>query len=298
MSAAAAAPSNDGSPSFDLAAYLRRVGLADSAAELIPDDVSTLARMMAAQARSIPFENLSVVVGLTVSMADADVERVLVGSSRGGYCFQLNTLMRLALKALGFTRVEPTLCRVRWNKPEDSMLAPSHMILRVWCSDGVRYLVDVGFAGPGAPVPVSLDTAEPQQLPDGVFRIGPFDRAGCTAALEKQDSEGIWRACYCFDPDVDTVPADLVLCNWGSCTLPGSRFTTQLFAHISLENETHYVRVYVCMHVVTSVRAPDYARGCILMSVAFLAVGCSSSSLTLFLVAGAQRFARNYSPVT
>jgi N-hydroxyarylamine O-acetyltransferase len=229
---------------FDLQAYLRRIGLQDAApGDLVADDLSTLQRLMAAQSRMIPFENLNVVVGQTVSMAPADVERKLVGSMRGGYCFEVNTLLRLALLSLGFARVEPTLCRVRWNKPPDEIIAPSHVFLRVWCSDGKRYLADVGFSGVNVPAPVALDTEEPQQL--GQLRVVPFHKAGCTASLERLDSQGVWRSCYVFDPDFDTVPADMELCNWGACTLPTARFTKELFAHIfagEQHTEAHFVR--------------------------------------------------------
>jgi N-hydroxyarylamine O-acetyltransferase len=234
---------------FDLQAYLRRIGLQDAApGDLTADDLGTLQRLMAAQSLVIPFENLNVVVGQTVSMAPADVERKLVGSMRGGYCFEVNTLLRLALLSLGFTRVEPTLCRVRWNKPPDEFIAPSHVFLRVWCSDGQRYLADLGFAGLNVPAPVLLDSEEPQRLCDGgMLRVVPFHHkgAGCTTALERLDSQGVWRACYVFDPDLDTVPADLELCNWGACTMPTARFTQCLFAHIfagEKHGETRFVR--------------------------------------------------------
>lgn len=247
---------------FDLPAYLRRVGLQDATTrDLAADDRATLERVMVAQSRAIPFENLNTVVGHTVSMAPADVEAKLVGSLRGGYCFEVNTLLRLALLSLGFTRVEPTLCRIRWNKADDDIPAPSHVVLRVWCSDGARYLADVGFAGPGAHAPIRLDSEEAQQLSDGLFRIAPFEKAGCTVALERCDHEGVWKACYSFDPDIRAESADLLLCNWGACTLPGARFTTQLFAHISTEDATHYVRARA--RVITS----EYqkAHGCIVL---------------------------------
>ena len=104
---------------------------------------------------------------------------------------QVNTLLKLALEALGFVGVRPMLCRVRWNKPRDVFLAPSHVVLVVPTADGARYLADVGFAGQGPPTPVRLDTTEPQEFPAaGRFRVVPYDRAGCTSVLEKESRGG------------------------------------------------------------------------------------------------------------
>ena len=51
-------------------------------------------------------------------------------AGRGGYCFEHNTLMMAALRAIGFV-VEPLLARVRWNKDKDVQTTFTHMALRV-----------------------------------------------------------------------------------------------------------------------------------------------------------------------
>ena len=252
---------------FDLAAYLRRVGLDAAASGDYPaDSVKTLSIVMGAQAHAVPFENLDVVVGHTISMKPGDIEDKLVHRRRGGYCFEVNTLLRLALDALGFTNVEPMLCRVRYNKPEHTMLAPSHMVLKVSCDDGNQYLADVGFAGNGVPEPIDLAAREAVLHKHGCFRVRPYARAGCTAVLQKRrrDSNDVptgdasldsdWIDCYIFNPDIYCEPADLELCNWGSCTMPGARFTSQLFAHCVKPDSTHYVSAGSVI-----VAAPDVA---------------------------------------
>ena len=92
--------------------YLNRIGLKHAP---LKADLSTLALVMAAHSRAIAFENIDVVRGKTISMARDDVEKKLVDDLRGGYCWEQNTLLSMALEELGFD-VVPLLCRVRWNK--------------------------------------------------------------------------------------------------------------------------------------------------------------------------------------
>jgi N-hydroxyarylamine O-acetyltransferase len=131
--------------------------------------------------RCIPFENIDVVLGQRISMAPADVQCKLLHVSsgsecgRGGYCFEHNTLMMLALKELGYV-VQPLLARVRWNKSPDELTTFTHMLLRVsWLQDDEAattsivpassppstptYLVDVGFGGIGPLWPLALHQA-------------------------------------------------------------------------------------------------------------------------------------------
>ena len=92
--------------------YLNRIGLKHAP---LKADLSTLALVMAAHSRAIAFENIDVVRGKTISMARGDVEKKLVDDLRGGYCWEQNTLLSMALEEIGFD-VVPLLCRVRWNK--------------------------------------------------------------------------------------------------------------------------------------------------------------------------------------
>ena len=92
--------------------YLNRIGLKHAP---LKADLSTLALVMAAHSRAIAFENIDVVRGKTISMARGNVEKKLVDDLRGGYCWEQNTLLSMALEEIGFD-VVPLLCRVRWNK--------------------------------------------------------------------------------------------------------------------------------------------------------------------------------------
>ena len=220
------------SDTFDLAAYLERIGLGRDEAGLRADLVAALPLVMAAHMRSIAFENLDVVLQKTISMDIGAIQAKLVRGGRGGYCFEQNTLLRHALAALGFT-VAPLLCRVRWGKRADEETTFTHMALQVSLGDeegnAGPWLADVGFAGTNSIAPVLLGTPEPQSLPEGTFRI--VDGAAGFELLQMQsrtDPEQ-WMGLYTWRSGETASDPDLELSNWWSCTKPGARFTGQFF---------------------------------------------------------------------
>ncbi|KAL3906294.1 MAG: hypothetical protein SGPRY_010602 [Prymnesium sp.] len=222
------------SPPLMLAEYLRRLGIARPARA----DLSGLSQLMRAHSRLIPFENCDVVLRRKISMARADVARKLVQDGRGGYCFEMNTLLQMALEEMGF-EVVPLLCRVRWNKPDDAD-APNttftHMALKVMMEEGI-YLADLGFAGINSIEPVRLDTSEPQLLPEGQFRVVK-GRPGYD--LLQLFVKGEWRPLYTWR-DEEAPLVDLELSNWYSCTCPAARFTSSFFVCRVIEDERHHI---------------------------------------------------------
>ena len=88
---------------FDLDCYLSRIGL---------DGRPTLAEVHRAHATTIPFENLDPRIGRPVSLALPDIEHKLLTERRGGYCFEQNLLLKMALEALG-AEVDMFLARMR-----------------------------------------------------------------------------------------------------------------------------------------------------------------------------------------
>jgi N-hydroxyarylamine O-acetyltransferase len=98
--------------SFNFEAYLKRIGVDERqlSGDGI-DELSVLKTIMSAHLMSIPFENLDIVNGKTISMELEDVFSKLVLRGRGGYCFEHNTLLAAALKHLSF-HVVSSLARV------------------------------------------------------------------------------------------------------------------------------------------------------------------------------------------
>ena len=215
------------SDTFDLAAYLERIGLGRDEAGLRADLVAALPLVMAAHMRSIAFENLDVVLQKTISMDIGAIQAKLVRGGRGGYCFEQNTLLRHALAALGFT-VAPLLCRVRWGKRADEETTFTHMALQVSLGvdkegDAGPWLADVGFAGT-ATAPSCRARLSPSRCLRA-FRI--VDGAAGFELLQMQsrtDPEE-WMGLYTWRSGEAASEPDLELSNWWSCTKPGARFT-------------------------------------------------------------------------
>jgi N-hydroxyarylamine O-acetyltransferase len=110
--------------------------------------------------------------------ADALVARLLAGG-RGGYCFEMNTMLLELLRALGFA-VERREALV---KPRGSRAAgelTDHMALVVDLGEGEQYIADAGW-GEGALDPLPL-------------RAGPFTVGPLTWTLEREPDGGWWIA--------------------------------------------------------------------------------------------------------
>lgn len=244
---------------MNLDSYLSRIGLTHLSQEdedssniststrTPKTDRETLALIMDGQSRSIAFENFDVVMGKTISMQASDVEKKLVDDMRGGYCWELNTLLKIALEEIGF-EVKPLMCRVRWGKPDDS-LEPNtgftHFALKVTTAgdDGdtppSHFLADVGFAGTNSMEPISLDVGDaPQELPEGQFRVTPSKHKDFHVLELLMKDE--WRPLYEWR-DEKAPLVDQECSNWFSCTYPTARFTTQLFTCRVVEDERHHI---------------------------------------------------------
>ncbi|KAH8052405.1 N-acetyltransferase [Aureococcus anophagefferens] len=216
--------------------YLQRVGIDDDDAPL-PTNYETLAKIMEAQSRSIPFENIDVVCGKTISIVRSDIARKLIDEQRGGYCWELNALLQMALEALGFD-VTPLMCRVRWNKPSDAdgpVSTYTHMALRVVIG-GKAWLADVGFSGVNSIAPVELNHEVEQELPEGTFRVS---REGDYSALQLS-VKGAWSSLYKWR-DEPAAYCDQEAANWYSCTFPAARFTTSFFVCRVVGHERHHI---------------------------------------------------------
>jgi len=122
---------------LDIDAYISRIGL-DRA------DKPTWQAVHRAHATTIPFENLDSHRGIPISLEQADLERKLVASRRGGYCFEHNLLLASALEYMGL-QVEPMLARVRVGGAPRATRPAGHLVLRATDVDGRQWHADTGF---------------------------------------------------------------------------------------------------------------------------------------------------------
>lgn len=197
---------------FPLDAWLDRIGLGVAPG---PDEAGLVAAHEA-QAFAIPFENLDIQLGRPIALEPPALVAKLVRRRRGGYCYELNTLLALALAALGF-RPRSRLARVLWNRPDPG--PRSHQILRVEAG-GCDWLADVGFGGPGLRRPIPLEPGRIDRQHGEAFRLRHDERLGLV--LEKEAPDG-WQGLYGFAEET-TLPVDIAVANFVSSNLPTAPF--------------------------------------------------------------------------
>ncbi len=181
-------------PEFQLDAYLRRIGVPIDSP--LSASVETVRRLMVAQLRSVPFENLDVQAGKIVSLQAADIVHKIVGSAgsarRGGYCYEVNALFAMALQALGIS-YQFVFCRPMFYPMQRPK---THMALLVKV-EGTSLLCDLGFGSYGLRAPIALDSVNlPQQQDYDSFRLlQPTPGQYVLQAL----IQGEWANQYGFD---------------------------------------------------------------------------------------------------
>lgn len=211
---------------FDLSAYLARIGHGD----LVVADLVTLRAIHIAHAASIPFENLDIQMGLPIRLQPDALLTKLVGQRRGGYCFEQNSLLYMALTAIGFD-VTRRVARVRMGGDPGGR---SHLMLLV-VIEGQPHVCDVGFGG--------SCLAEPLPLIEG-----EYDSAGDRWRLRASDwslgwelevwRDGGWFGLYWFGEEA-VVEYDLVFGNHFTSTHPASRFVQNRVAARTTLTERH-----------------------------------------------------------
>ena len=148
---------------FDLDSYFERI-------EYVGDRQATAKTLRAvhrAHATHIPFENLDIMLGKSIRLDLASLQKKLVRDRRGGYCFEQNALFAAALEQLGFVMTR-LAARVRFGTNE--VRPRTHMALKVE-ADGKSWLADVGFGGWGLLEPIALVDGEESKQGVWSFRL-------------------------------------------------------------------------------------------------------------------------------
>jgi N-hydroxyarylamine O-acetyltransferase len=210
-----------GSQQLDLGAYLQRTGYRGP----LKPSAATLRELHRCHVASVPFENLDIMLGRPIELDVADLQAKLVGSRRGGYCFEQNLLFAGVLERIGFSF---TGLSARVTMGAEMTSRPmSHMCLCVQ-SEGGRWLADVGFGGDGLlePLPVEPGSTVLQGSAGWEYRLAQMD--GGTWALESRRAEG-WLELYVFTFE-PRWPIDYRVFNWYTSTHPRSAFTSRVIA--------------------------------------------------------------------
>lgn len=202
---------------LDLAAYFTRIGYTGRRAPTL----AVLHAVTAHHAASIPFENLDVLFGRGINIEPAAVEQKLVRGNRGGYCFEQNHLLLLALQALGF-RATPLSARVRWQRPRDFTPPRTHLFVRVEL-DGETWLTDVGVGGLSLTAAIRLRHEGEQPTPHEPRRIVREDGR----FFHQVRLADAWLDVCEFSGEEMPV-IDRELANWWTSTNPNSKFRQNL----------------------------------------------------------------------
>ena len=206
------------SSAFRLDRYLARIGFNGP----IGPDLATLSTIHAAHVDASPFEGFDPLLRRPVNLDIDSIQKKLVDSRRGGYCFEQNLLFKGALDAIGF-RVTGLTARVRWRSPPDSPLGPrTHMLLKVDLPEG-PYLADVGFGACVLDSPLQFKTDVEQRTAMGTYRLS---KANGLFSLSAKQPDG-WRNMYVFNLEPQ-IQSDYELGNWYTSTSPLVAFINML----------------------------------------------------------------------
>ncbi|CAB3751543.1 arylamine N-acetyltransferase family protein [Paraburkholderia humisilvae] len=206
------------SRSFDLDRYFARIGYDGPRAATL-DVLRDLQRL---QPLAIPFENLNPLTGARVSLALPELVDKLIERRRGGYCFELNTLLAHALISLGFT-VTLLLARVLWRRDPHAVTARSHTVLRIDI-DGEPWIADAGFGAITLTAPLRLVAGIAQPTTLEPFRLADAVQQAVDVEVKLGDA---WMKLYRFEPQrVEWI--DYEVANWYTSTHPESFFTGNL----------------------------------------------------------------------
>lgn len=191
--------------------YLGRIGVAGP----LQSDFRTLALLQQAHLDAVPFENLSIHLGEPIVLTlDALVDKI-VGSRRGGFCYELNGAFGALLATLGF-RVTLMAARVfdgkgGWGPPFD------HLALRVDLEEA--WLVDVGF-GAFSRQPLRLTARDEQSDGEARFLLIDADHGDVEVHMDDKPN-------YLLDLRPRAL-ADFIATCWWQQTSPLSHFTRSL----------------------------------------------------------------------
>jgi N-hydroxyarylamine O-acetyltransferase len=143
---------------FILADYLKRIKLTDATPE---PTLKFITKMMQQHLFTIPFENLDVQAGKIVSLVPEEIVDKIVHQNRGGYCYEVNGLLAMALQKLGiscyFTAAHSMTYGVRRPRTHAVIIAKI---------EGNLYLLDTGFGSNGIRLPMALSIVNQEIVQD------------------------------------------------------------------------------------------------------------------------------------
>ncbi|AVP48302.1 arylamine N-acetyltransferase [Bacillus thuringiensis] len=146
-------------------------------------------------AHTIPFENLDVIAGNAKVISKENLQEKILMNSRGGLCYELNTLFYYFLRDCGYD-VQLALGTVYKNDINAWAFEDGHITI-ILTYDNVQYLIDVGIASLVPLVPVPF-TGKSVSSKNGSYRVRRKDTSKGNYVLERIDTDGEWKVCHAF----------------------------------------------------------------------------------------------------
>lgn len=242
-------------------AYLKHLGVDDdrlNKEELPLPTYELLCQIQKKHYWKVPFESISVHIPYDTSkVQDNDpipfqknlskalidpgplIDKI-VTRSRGGYCFELNGLVAMALRTLGYT-ITNGCARVYIHQKKDPEVAgwawfsTSHQVTIVTIGDE-RYHVDVGF-GEGQPeTPLLLGSETSDHLMKRE-RLPPWPQDDEMTPLGYtlyRKLDGIYSPMYHY-ADQRVLPSEYFSSNWFNCTFPEAPFVERMVCTLPVQ---------------------------------------------------------------
>lgn len=181
---------------------------------------------------TIPFENLSIMLGKFPSLEKEDLRHKILVKNHGGYCFELNGLLYELLKELGF-EVHCLCARILFGSVRVSYR--SHQILLVRL-EGQNYILDVGYrSGILMPLPLVFNKEFEQYSECFRFLENPDNQGFQNEILLQKKILGSWENLYSFYL-IPYEPIDFKPLNYCTATLPNSTFTSKRIVSLKTPN--------------------------------------------------------------
>ena len=148
-------------------------------------------------ARHFEFENLDVLLGNEEPMTEQFVQDKMIRQGRGGLCYELNGLLYLVLRDLGFP-VQLTAATV-WAQPLGRYVLDRTHVINMLEYEGTLYAIDSGFGSNLVMQPIALDGASVTSSA-GTFRLRSDVTEKGIMVLEQRIDDG-WERRYGLYPE-------------------------------------------------------------------------------------------------
>ena len=197
---------------MDIARYLERITYHGSREPILP----TLQALHEAHLLAVPFENLDISLGRAIVLDEASLWTKIVEHRRGGFCYELNGLFALLLRALGFQvdLLSAAVAHETGGFGQDF----DHLTLLVHLEQD--WLADVGF-GESFRQPLCLQAGHTQQQSGGSYRL---EREGGFWIYQEWDDA--WKPAYRFHVQPHALRDFAAMCHYHQ-TSSQSTFTQQ-----------------------------------------------------------------------